>query len=227
MVKVINIKGRKITIYYNEKNINKDKKLPIVIYNSYNNDAKGVWEECLKLKCPEFILVVIEVTNWNNDMTPWPSDPVFSKAEGYGGKADDYITIIEEDILPQIETLFQPEYYVLAGYSLAGLFSIYAMFKTKKFSKFLSGSGSFWYPNFMDFTSQNKPTAQPKKIYLSLGNKEKKTGNKVLKTIETETLKMKDYLEKLNINTNFEFNNGGHFNDVNQRIANGILWLLK
>lgn len=227
MTKVINVKERKITIYYKEEFLNNDKKLPIVIYNSYNNDGKDIWAECLKLNCPDFILVVIEVLNWNSDMTPWPSDSVFNKAEGYGGKADDFIIIIEEDILPQIEKLFQLEYYILAGYSLAGLFSIYTMFKSNKFTKFLSGSGSFWYPDFMAFTSKNELVAHPEKVYLSLGNKEKKTGNKVLKTIETETINMKNYLEKLNINTKFEFNNGGHFNDVNLRIANGILWLLE
>jgi len=116
----------------------------------------------------------------------------------------------------------------LSGYSLAGLFSIYAMFKTTRFTKFLSGSGSFWYPGFKEYYEKNKlPSSPSTKVYLSLGAKEKKTGNKVLKTIETETIAMKEFLTQQNIPLKFELNPGGHFNDVNQRIAKGIKWLLE
>ncbi|OUM68429.1 hypothetical protein PIROE2DRAFT_3877 [Piromyces sp. E2] len=232
MFKKIDIADRKVTIYFNGENeaVYSEQQLPIVIYNSYNSDAKDLWNECLKLKCSEFVLVVVEVTNWNDNMTPFPSEPVFNKStEGYGGKADDYINFLLEDLIPTIEKSFKPEYYAITGYSLAGLFSTYCMYKTDKFSRFLSGSGSFWYPGFMDYIANHpiKVDITTAKVYLSLGNKEKKTGNKVLKTIETETLKFRDYLTEQKINLKFEFNQGGHFNDVSSRIANGIKWLLE
>ncbi|ORX82760.1 hypothetical protein BCR32DRAFT_292402 [Anaeromyces robustus] len=227
MPKTLTINNRKITIYYNEENFDENKKYPIVIYNSFNGNANGLWLECLKQKCSEFILIVLEVLKWNEEMTPWKSDPIFKNVEGYGGKADDYINVIINDIIPEVEKLFKPEYYALAGYSLAGLFTIYSMFKTNIFTRFFSGSGSFWYPEFLNFVENNKIIANVDKVYMSLGNKEKKTSNKVLKTIETDTLKMKDYLNNLNINVKFEFYNGNHFNDVDLRVATGIKWILE
>jgi len=230
--KILTVQGIKISVYYEgeeeELSTNSKPKLPVVIYNSYNRDGQEVWDECMKLKCPEFALVVVEVSNWNNDMTPWPSDPIFSKTEGYSGKADDYLKVLEQEILPTVETLLQPKDYILSGYSLAGLFSIYAMFKTTRFTKFLSGSGSFWYPGFKEFYEKTTlPSPLPTKVYLSLGAREKKTKNVIMKTIETETIAVKEFLIQQNIPLKFELNPGGHFNDVNQRIAQGIKWLLE
>jgi len=232
MFKKIDIKDRKVTIYFNGENEAEyaQRQVPIIIYNSFKGDAKDLWSECLKIKCIEFVLVVVEVTNWNDNMTPFPAESVFNKSgEDYGGKADDYLDFLLEDLIPAVEKSFTPEYYAIAGYSLAGLFSAYCMYKTDKFSRFLSGSGSFWYPGFMDFIADHpiKVDITNIKVYLSLGNKEKKTGNKVLKTIETETLKFRDYLTEQKVNSKFEFNQGGHFNDVTSRIANGIKWLLE
>ncbi|ORX48413.1 hypothetical protein BCR36DRAFT_584332 [Piromyces finnis] len=214
----------------NETDFSQQRSVPIIIYNSYNSDAKELWDECLKMNCSEFVLVVVEVVHWNDSMTPFPSEPIFNKStEGYGGMADDYINFILEDLIPTVEQFFKPEYYAITGYSLSGLFSVYCMYKTDKFSRVLSGSGSFWYPGFMDYIANTplKVNIDTTKVYLSLGNKEKKTGNKVLKTIETETLKYRDYLSEQKVNFKFEFNQGGHFNDVISRIAKGIKWLLE
>jgi len=109
--KILNVQGIKISVYYegieeSESCSNSKPKFPIVIYNSYNRDGQEVWDECLKLKCPKFALVVVEVLNWNNDMTPWPSEPIFNKTEGYGGKADNYLKVLEQEILPAIEEFY-------------------------------------------------------------------------------------------------------------------------
>ncbi|MCD8397614.1 MAG: hypothetical protein LUD12_10640 [Lachnospiraceae bacterium] len=69
-------------------------------------------------------------------MTPWPIPPISKGDTPCSGGADIYLKQLTGELLPQIEAslLFPPEYCVLAGYSLAGLFAVYAAYKTDSFS---------------------------------------------------------------------------------------------
>ena len=64
-------------------------------------------------------------------------------------------------------------------------------------------------------------------MYLSLGNKESKTNNKVLQTVEKNTVRIGKILNKIEIKTLYEQNEGNHFQDADLRIAKGIKWILK
>ena len=63
----------------------------------------------------------------------------------------------------------------LAGYSLAGLFALYAAHKAKAFSRFVAASPSAWFPRFVDFAKTTPFATKPQHIYLSLGDAEAKT----------------------------------------------------
>ena len=110
---------------------------------------------------------------------------------------------------------------------MAGLFSIYSMYKTGVFSKIISCSGSLWYPNFTDFVEKNKIIKKPKKIYFSLGNKEKNTKNTLMSQVEEKTKYLESYFHDLGIETIYEENEGHHFQNVHERIAKGITWVLE
>ena len=48
------------------------------------------------------IPVMLPPVNWNDDLTPWPSGPIFKKEKPFGGKADAYLYKLEKDIIPGI-----------------------------------------------------------------------------------------------------------------------------
>lgn len=87
---------------------------------------------------------------------------------------------MEEKIIPLIEDTIIPEYRVIAGYSMGGLFALYAPYVTDLFSSAVSASGSVWYPEFVSYVKSHDFLKKPNTIYLSLGNQESRTRNPFL-----------------------------------------------
>ena len=228
-MKEYTINNRIINIFYNE---NETKELPVIILNTFNNEGKNVWEKCNELNSKDFILVSIGNIDWNNDLTPWECLPLFKGDSKYLGHADTYLKEIENDIIPIIEEYITNElnkkisYYGIAGYSLSGLFALYTGFKTNKFKKIASISGSLWYPKFAEYVKSNKLNDNIEKIYFSLGNKESKSRIEILSTVKDKTKEIYEYVNK-SINSIYEENEGNHFKDETQRTAKGIKWLLE
>ena len=234
MKELICMENKEITIYF-ENNLleNKllEKKLPVIICPSNYEDCNEILNECGKMQCSNFVFVSISNINWNDDLSPWYMKKIYSKDSDYLGKADEFLYLITNKIMPQIEkTLLEkykitPEYYSIIGYSLAGLFALYCGFKTDKFKKIASVSGSMWFENFEKFVQENDINSNVKKIYFSLGNKEKQTNNPILKNVEEKTIAIEKIIESKGVETTFEMNNGNHFAQPEERLAKAIKWL--
>lgn len=230
MYKELKIENKIIDIYFNE---NHKENIPVVILNTYGNEAKEVFDRCNKLQCKSFILVSISNLDWDNDMTPWFAPKLNKYDKECLGKADDYLNILLEKVIPEVEEYINVKlntnikYYAIAGYSLGGLFAVYSTYKTNLFSRVASASGSFWYPKFVDYVKQNEISKTVEKIYFSLGNKESKVKNEVLSTVEEHTKKLEQIYKLQGINTIYEENDGNHFKDADLRMAKGIKWILK
>lgn len=230
MIKKFNIENKLVSTYCNEKH---KENIPVIILNTYGNGGKEVFEKCNKIKTKDFILIAISNLDWYNDMTPWFEPKLNSNDKDYLGKADDYLKTLLEKIIPQTKEYIDNElnvninYYAIAGYSLGGLFAIYSTYKTNLFSRIVSASGSFWYPNFIEFANKNKISENIDKIYFSLGNKEIKVRNEVLTTVEENTKKLEQIYKLQGIKTIYEENDGNHFKDAVLRMAKGIKWILQ
>ena len=70
-----------------------------------------------------------------------------------------------------------PAWRGVAGYSLAGLFALWALWQTDVFERAASASGSLWFPSFIDYARERTMTLRPTPPILSLGKKETKTPN--------------------------------------------------
>lgn len=113
---------------------------------------------------------------------------------------------------------------VIAGYSLAGLFSIYSLYRTDLFSRAISASGSLWFPHFKEFVFSNELKANPEKIYFSIGDRESHTTNPYLRRAEDDTRAMEEYFRHKGIETCFILNKGNHYKNVVARTADAISW---
>lgn len=217
MKKEICVEDKTITLYGGD-----EQGLPVVVYNTFEGDGSEVWMACEKSRCRGFVLAVISNVSWNSDMTPWAAED-----SDFTGGADQYLELLSDKLLPKIADAlgYNPTYYALAGYSLGGLFALYAAYRTSAFSRIVSASGSLWYPGFAEFATGHTP-GNVAKIYLSLGNKEKNTKNEKMKSVEDNTVKLYEYYQNIGIETHFELNEGGHFKDCDVRIAKGIQWML-
>ena len=144
----------------------------------------------------------------------------------FTGGADEYLSLLIDEIMPAVESDIKPQFRGIAGYSLAGLFAIYAAYRTDKFSKIASMSGSMWFPNFVEFVKSNQIRRIPDKLYLSLGDKEAKTKNKYLSQVQLATEEIYHFCESIGISTKFVLNSGGHLTNVNQRQIDGLKYIL-
>ncbi len=231
MIKELNINHKQVSIQYSKTDI---KELPVVILHAYNKEeGRAVFEKCKKLHCPHFILVSVSNLDWNHEMTPWFAPKLNQHDEDCLGKADKYIEKFKKEILPQVKKYIEQDleksiaYYAIAGYSLGGLFAVYAIYKTDIFMKVVSASGSFWFPNFVEFIKENKMKSKIQSMYFSLGNKESKVRNQVLATVEEHTKEIENIYRSQGIKTIYEENAGNHYHEADLRMAKGIKWILE
>lgn len=165
----------------------------------------------------------LRVDNWDDNLTPWAADAKM-KGRAFGGDGGKLLESIISDVIPVVGS--QSARLYIAGYSLAGLFSLWSLFESDIFAGCTCCSGSLWYPGWLDYLKKHRVNI-PSRIYLSVGNREKNSKNEFMKTVEDAYAVTKEYLDTdANIETHFDLNEGGHFNNVNERIVKGLRWLL-
>ena len=217
------IKGKTVNIFRAESAGS-----PLVVLNGFERDGE-IYKKCKELGCPDFSLAEITGLDWNSDLSPWQAPPMGQNEAPFGGKADEYLDLLLHELLPGIIKALgaQPKEVILAGYSLAGLFALYAATKCEAFQAVASCSGSLWFPCFKEYILSCKAEALPKTIYFSLGDREARTRNEALRTVEDNTRKIARQLSERGIKTVFELNKGNHFQQAGLRTAKGIKWLLE
>ena len=164
-----------------------------------------------------FELVAVKVDNWNLDLSPWKAPAVFGKEE-FGGSAagtlDDVLNLCADD----------SKWYYIGGYSLAGLFALWAAYQTDRFAGVAAASPSVWFPGFTDYMKEHK--IKSNRVYLSLGDKEEKVRNPVMATVGEKIHEAYDCLVRQEINCILEWNRGNHFKEPDVRTAKAFVWLL-
>lgn len=168
----------------------------------------------------DVIPILLPALDWNDDLTPWPADPIFKKGKAFGGKAEAYLDRLESEIIPSLERGLQPDERWLVGISLSGLFAVWAAARSLLFNRIASVSGSFWYPGFTEWLRGQ--TLQAESVYLSLGDKETLSRNPHLKDIAAETAAVVNILENKGIRTTFEWTEGTHFGPVLPRLDKAL-----
>ncbi len=217
--------GKLVTLY---GAVSSAEPCPVVFLNTVMDEGEKVYTACRKLGAPPFVLATISRVNWSDDMTPWPTEALAKWESRCGGMADLYLEKLEGEIVPAVcEALpFTPSGLYLAGYSLGGLFALYALWKTTLFTRVASASGSLWYPDFAEYCLTEAPAGVPERVYLSLGSKETKSRGRTACLLGNTTA-VGDRLRDLGAEVVFEENPGGHTHEADRRMAKGIIALLK
>ena len=202
---------------------------PLIVFHSFSDEGEAVYQELRKQNAAECNFLSIAIHDWQREMSPWPAAALSKDGEDFSGGADAYLESLLSAILPwATERIHGKASFIgIAGYSLAGLFALYALYKTDVFTRVASMSGSLWFPGIKEFCKENAMKILPEKLYLSIGEKESKTRHPILKTMQENTEDLLKYFKSMRIETTYEVNPGNHFQDVNLRCAKGILELLQ
>lgn len=165
-----------------------------------------------------FRLLAVKVENWNHDLSPWPAPAVFGNEDFGDGAA----TLLRE-ILPLCAD--GGRRYFIGGYSLAGLFALWSSFETGAFSGVAAASPSMWFPDFAEYMRENPCGSRA--VYLSLGNREEKTANPVMRTVGDRIREGYELLKDRGVRCTLEWNSGGHFKEPDLRTAKAFAWVLE
>ena len=202
--------------------------MPLVVYNSFDGDGSEIVNLLNVNFAEKFNFLNVSGVVWNDEMSPWYCEPVFSGERAFTGGADKYLGVLTTEIIPKAESLVRgkPSYMAITGYSLAGLFAVYASVKTSCFKRAASVSGSLWFPKYKEYITVINSDDLPEKLYLSLGDKESKVKNPILKTVLDNTLFTAESFKALGVDVTFELNPGNHFKDEALRVVKAVSSLL-
>ena len=138
------------------------------------------------VQVPEGVsLVNVGVDLWEENFSPWCAPRVFAKGPNFGDGAQKTLDTLINHVIPWTESELTdpPTYRVLVGYSLAGLFSLWAGVSqpgapqqvargcqpddvssqpgapyvdasVATFQRIGAVSGSFWFPGLLDYVNQ-------------------------------------------------------------------------
>lgn len=170
----------------------------------------------------ELTIIPCIPSSWENDLTPYETDNPLQKGRTFAGKADDFL----KEMMAVVSTC-PAAHRILAGYSLAGLFALYVGTKYSLFDSLVAGSPSLWYPSFLEYAQAHPLNPTIQYVYLSLGDQEAKVKNPVFQTIDQRMNEYCKILKEAQIPFHFDLNPGKHVNNVMERMAKGILSVIR
>lgn len=176
------------------------------------------------------IIVAITSNDRLCDYTPWPAPALSDKFKDFGGNADQYLHFIENILKPCVDqlypTLSDPEHTYLMGFSLGGLVSTYSIFNSSCFKNIISISGSFWYPNWINYISKTPISSSSLNILLIAGRNEGKNKKSIQKDAYACTQLTHDILQnKLQKSIPLLTDEGEHHDFKRERYLKALNWI--
>lgn len=172
-----------------------------------------------------FRLAAVKTSDWNRDLSPWQAPPVFG-GEPFGDGAEKTLEYLIQECFPALEIRRREDTRLfLGGYSLAGLFALWAAYRTDIFDGVAAVSPSVWFPGFVDYAETHP--LQTKAVYLSLGDREEKTRNPLMARVGSSIRTIHRRIEEGGLPCILEWNEGNHFREPELRTAKGFAWLMK
>lgn len=143
---------------------------------------------------------------------------------GAYGEAEETLAYIEDVLLPWMRRAYGDMPCVLGGYSLGGLFALWAAYRAESFDGICAVSPSLWVRGWDAYAEGRVACADA--VYLSLGDKEERARNVRMAAVGDCVRRQASRLTRqlAEGKTVFEWNRGGHFDDEPGRMARGLAW---
>ena len=106
-----------------------------------------------------FAIVFFDCVEWARALMPWADDAVSRDAE-VGRHAPDTLRFIEQTLLPWLRERFGALPSIIGGYSLGGLFALWAARNTDAFAAVAAASPSLWVKGWGEYAAAH-PVLSP------------------------------------------------------------------
>ncbi len=189
--------------------------LPVLICGEHDfGQAENVAELMTQLSGGgAFYLTAVMVNDWFKDLSPWCAPAAFGN-DDFGDGAADTLNYLLRYVIPEKQ---EGKRLILGGYSLAGLFALWAATRTDRFDAVAAASPSVWFPGFTDYLRDSG--FYPGDVYLSLGDRESRTKNPLVARVGTSICEVRDILSSAGVSCTLEWNSGNHFKEPDLRMA--------
>ena len=179
-----------------------------------------------ELSAVPFVLATVELADWTLDLMPW-RDGNISRDPEAGIHAQETLAYVLTALIPELRDRFGPLPAILGGYSLGGLFALWASTQTDTFRAVAAASPSVWIRDWVPFARKHVPLAED--VYLSLGDREEHVRNQAIArvgdNIRTQYGLLQEQLGPEHCT--LEWEPGNHFTDNEGRLARAFAWCIR
>ena len=201
----------------------------LLLQMANEHDLAGMEQEVETIRrqtAQPFLLAAVPVENWNDDLSPWSAPPAWGK-QGFGGRAGDTLAWLEQAVsdIRRQDSVKGDAKVILGGYSLAGLFALWAATQTNALYGVAAASPSVWFPGWAKYETAHPIRAQ--RVYLSLGDREEHTKNQTMAAVGDNIRALHSALTRRGTDCTLEWNAGGHFKDADLRTARAFAWTME
>ncbi|MBR3315521.1 MAG: alpha/beta hydrolase [Atopobiaceae bacterium] len=172
-------------------------------------------------------VVTVPVANWNDALTPWPAAGLYRGEREFGGCAASTLAELVSEVAPAIESAegLCPSSRSVCGYSLGGLFALYALTHSDFFDACACLSGSVWYEGWVEHLQSLKLDLAGRFAFLSLGTKERRAARPILKTVQDRMEQCVEALQEHGCEVEYRLGPGNHMQHVSERLEAGLIAL--
>ena len=172
------------------------------------------------------VLATVELEDWTVGLMPWWDGNVSRDPEA-GKHGQETLEYLLSALVPELRERFGPLPLILGGYSLGGLFALWASMQTDTFQAVAAASPSVWIHGWLPFARKHVPLAED--IYLSLGDREEQVKNQAIARVG-DNLRAHYALLQEQVgpeHCTLVWEQGNHFTDNEGRLARAFAWCLR
>lgn len=169
-------------------------------------------------------IVKFPVQKWDDSLTPWPAPGLYKGDADFRGESEVTLAEIKDVVIPEIEKRehLKPAKRAICGYSLGGLFSLYAFSHDAFFQACGCLSGSVWYEGWLDHFENLEFDGTGRYAYFSLGKKECKANPPILHTVQDNMQRCYEIVREHGCQADFVIGPGNHMQHHQERFAAGF-----
>ena len=201
-----------------------------ILIQTLGNHERSIFDrtaELISYSCGvPFVLAAFQVFDWDLDLTPWHDDAINRKPE-VGTQTGETLRYVTESLLPALEAGYGKLPVIIGGYSLGGLFALWSSIQTNRFVAVAAASPSLWIRDWLDYAKSHP--VKTGKVFLSLGEEEEHVKNKSIARVGDSVRGEYELLQAQlgSENCTLVWNQGGHFQDGDKRLAAAFAWCIK
>lgn len=173
-----------------------------------------------------FVLCAFTVDDWEAELTPW-EEPLISRRGPVLVCAEKTLSYVCDKLIPFLVQRYGHLPIILGGYSLAGLFSLWAGYERNCFDAVAGISPSVWIRGWKEYMTSH--LIHTKAVYLSLGDREEHARNQTFAQVGNH-IRLEYELISKELGPDsciLEWNPGNHFMDNEVRTARGFVWCIE